>query len=163
MKKIKLIFAALLAASALALTGCPEVHEDVEWGIVQPEYVVGDIAKDSTSSTPIDFTAWNNCKAAALSWSDVSPSVATVVFTYSSSSWGGGSGKAGFKFVDGVATGSATAEYGPSAVTATDNGDLTFDLTGSNIVLSGLTSGSSYTLTITSAAGEKPALTIAAN
>ena len=157
MKKMKLVFAALLAACAVAFTGGPEVHSDVEWGYTQPKYVVGDIGRDSIDqSDTVDL--WST-KAFPLTWSDASPSIATVKFTYSGKGWSD-EGNAAFKFVEDK-TGSEP--MGGADVTATDNGDIKFDLSGDNIVIKGLTVDKTYTLTITAAAGEKPALSIEAN
>ena len=154
MKKMKLVFAALVAACAVALTGCPEVHSDVKWGLTQPEYVVGDVGRDSTDQSKTS-DMWGT-KVLPLVWSSEVPSVATVEFSYSGKGWND-EGNAAFKFVEDT-TGSGA--LGGSDVTATDNGDLKFDLSGGNVVIKGLSKGKTYILTVTADYGEKPALSI---
>jgi hypothetical protein len=142
MKKINMILAALSAAVVLSLAGCTTGNSDLDVAL-KPAYIIGGVTADDTSGTDM----WST-KRVALTFSD--SGVATYSFTYASdnaTAWGDGSGCSSFKLL--LDTAGSTA-WGTSSASLDADTDLVTEVGGSNNVkLTGLTTGSTYKITIT--------------
>ena len=146
MKKLN-IFASTLAllAALVGFTGCPSVHADLAESCA-PEYIIGTPTCSSHSDGAVDV-GWGDAWAEPLTYTD---GVASFTFTYDDAHWGEGAGACAFKLGDGASSGGGfTTEYGASTVTNSSSDGYKWDLTGSNIVVKGLTENSEYTIKVT--------------
>ena len=141
----KMTMAALIAAAiaALVFTGCTTGDPDLPIS-VKPAYIIGGATAGDAAGTeqwrtmrvPITFAAGK----------------ATYEFTHSAekeSAWGdnnNGPGKTSFKLL--LDEGGATA-WGTNGGPITAGTEIVTDVGGGNIVLSGLTVGTKYKITIT--------------
>lgn len=152
MKKLNKITAALasLALVAAAFTGCVNAHADLEPATF-PEGIIGTPTCFNHSETAKDI-GWGDAWVEAFTYEN---GVGTYTFKYVESKWEEGAGNAAFKLYDL----STSTEYGAAALTGLDTDGFTWDMSGGNAVVSGLTAGSSYTITVVGAAS--PILSIA--
>ena len=157
MKKLSIVsMIGVAAICALALTGCPSVHSDLDVALA-PEYIVGTPTAyaDQRSGNDIDI-GWGDAHAEPLTYTD---GKAEFSFTYQGAKWGEGDGNLAFKFGDAASSSGLSPEYGPTNVTASTDDGFTWDLSDSNIVVKGLTVGNKYTITVT-VKGAKPELSL---
>ena len=157
MKKLSIVsMIGVAAICALALTGCPSVHSDLDVALA-PEYIVGTPTAyaDQRSGNDIDIS-WGDAHAEPLTYTD---GKAEFSFTYQGAKWGEGDGNLAFKFGDAASSSGLSPEYGPTNVTASTDDGFTWDLSGGNIVVKGLTVGNKYTITVT-VKGAKPELSL---
>ena len=133
--------AALIAAAiaALVFTGCTTGDPDLPIS-VKPAYIIGGATAGFTTGTemwgtmrvPITFAAGK----------------ATITFTHTSkkeTAWGNGAGKTSFKL---LLNESGTTAWGTNGGPITAGTEIVTDVGGGNIVLSGLTRGTKYKITI---------------
>ena len=157
---MKLLHKISAAAASVALgtalfAGCTNIHDDLPVAIA-PTGIIGTPTAITHTDSAVDI-GWGDAWVEPFTYTD---NIGTFTFKYVEPKWGEGAGNCALKLVD-LDGKTLTAAYGANALVGLDDtaNGFTWDMTGDNAVVSGLTANASYTITITPA--EKPILSIA--